>query len=61
MVREIVEHRIEENEETIRQLRALQGRLKKALTMWRSMKNAEPTGTSVCHLIESFAETEEGT
>ena len=60
MVREIVEHRIEENEETIRQLRALQTRLKKALTMWKSMKNAEPTGTSVCHLIESFAETGEG-
>lgn len=56
MVREIVEHRIKENKETIRQLQALQRRLESAVKMWKTMKNASPTGTSVCHLIESFAD-----
>ena len=58
MVREIVERRIEENKETIRQLKALQRRLESALTMWKSMKNADPTGTSVCRLIESFSDSQ---
>jgi DNA-binding transcriptional MerR regulator len=58
MVRDIVEHRVKENKENIRQLKKLQSRLEKALTLWKSMKNEEPTGSSVCHLIESFAEIE---
>lgn len=55
MVREIVEHRIRENKEKIRELKRLQTRLESALVMWKSMKNAEPDGHSVCHLIESFS------
>jgi DNA-binding transcriptional MerR regulator len=58
MVRDIVEHRVKENKENIRQLKKLQSRLEKALTLWKSMKNEQPTGSSVCHLIESFAEIE---
>lgn len=58
MVRDIVEHRVKENNEKIRQLKKLQSRLENALTLWRSMKNENPTGSSVCHLIESFAEAE---
>ena len=57
MVREIVEKRVKENKEKIRELKNLQTRLEGALDMWKTMKNADPTGTSVCHLIESFAET----
>jgi len=60
MVREIVERRVEENEQAMRQLEELQGRLVAALAMWKSMKNASPTGTSICHLIESFAESDPG-
>ncbi len=56
MVREIVERKVEENKETIRHLQELQGRLESAVSLWKSMKNASPTGTSVCHLIESFAD-----
>lgn len=56
MVREIVERRIEETDEAIRQLQELQERLKSAVKMWGTMKNASPTGTSVCRLIESFAD-----
>ena len=58
MVRDIVEHRVKQNKEKIRQLKKLQSRLENALTLWRSMKNENPTGSSVCHLIESFAEAE---
>lgn len=57
MVREIVEKRVKENKEKIRELKKLQTRLEGALDMWKTMKNADPTGTSVCHLIESFAES----
>ena len=59
MVREIVERKIVENKETIRQLKKLQSRLEEAVDQWKSMKNASPTGTSVCHLIESFSENKE--
>jgi DNA-binding transcriptional MerR regulator len=58
MVREIVEKRAKENKEKIRELKKLQARLENALDMWKTMKNADPTGTSVCHLIESFSESE---
>ena len=59
MVREIVEKRVKENKEKIRELKKLQTRLESAVDMWKTMKNADPTGTSVCHLIESFAEREQ--
>ena len=58
MVREIVEKRIEENRSKIRELQAMQKRLEKATVLWRSMKNSEPDGHSVCRLIESFSEFE---
>ena len=60
MVREIVERKIEENQETIRHLQELQGRLEGAVALWKSMKNASPTGTYVCRLIESFADFNSG-
>lgn len=56
MVREIVEKRVDENKEKIRQLKQLQKRLESAVEMWKTMKNADPDGHSVCHLIESFTE-----
>jgi DNA-binding transcriptional MerR regulator len=60
MVREIVEKRITENKEKIRELKRLQKRLERAADMWKTMKNSEPDGHSVCRLIESFAESENG-
>jgi len=60
MVREIVEHRVVENREKLRQLEKLQKRLESALNMWKTLKNENPTGHSVCHLIETFAEREVG-
>ena len=60
MVREIVERRVEENKEKIRELKRLQTRLEGAVRMWKTMKNSEPDGHSVCRLIESFAESDKG-
>jgi len=58
MVREIVEKRVKENKEKIRELKRLQGRLEKAVDLWKTMENSEPDGHSVCRLIESFAESD---
>jgi MerR family transcriptional regulator, Zn(II)-responsive regulator of zntA len=58
MVREIVEKRIEENRRKLQEMRKLQKRLEKAADVWKSMKDSEPDGHSVCRLIESFAEAE---
>jgi MerR family Zn(II)-responsive transcriptional regulator of zntA len=60
MVRDIVEQRIKENKEKIRELKRLQTRLENAAEMWKTMKNSTPNGHSVCRLIESFAEAEMG-
>lgn len=58
MVRDVVEKRIKENKQKIREMKHLQKRLEAAADMWRSMKNSEPDGHSVCRLIESFSEGE---
>jgi len=54
MVREIVERRIDENKQKIRELKRLQKRLESAAETWKGMKNSTPDGHSVCRLIESF-------
>jgi MerR family transcriptional regulator, Zn(II)-responsive regulator of zntA len=57
MVRDVVEKRIVENREKIKEMKRLQKRLESAAEMWKSMKNSTPDGDSVCRLIESFAES----
>ncbi|MGI8469598.1 MAG: MerR family DNA-binding protein [Pyrinomonadaceae bacterium] len=59
MVREIVSRRIEENRRKIADMKKLQKKMEKALSSWSSMENSMPDGRSVCHLIESVAESEE--
>src|SRR5690606_10463240 len=58
MVREIVEKRIEENRRKLQEMRRLQKRLERAADVWKTMKDSEPDGHSVCRLIESFADAE---
>jgi MerR family Zn(II)-responsive transcriptional regulator of zntA len=58
MVRDIVERRIKENRVKIIELNRLQARLEAAMDMWKTMKNSEPDGHSVCHLIELFSASE---
>jgi tetrahydromethanopterin S-methyltransferase subunit B len=55
MVREIIVHRIEENKRKIKELQKLQKKMEKSLSDWNNLKDSMPTGTSVCHLIESVA------
>jgi len=59
MVRDIVEKRVKENMEKIRELKRLQGRLEGAVEQWKTMENSEPNGHSVCRLIESFADADQ--
>jgi DNA-binding transcriptional MerR regulator len=55
MVRDIVQRRMLENREKIRELKRLQKRLESAVEMWNNMEDAEPDGHSVCRLIEAFS------
>lgn len=55
MVREIVEQRVVENREKIKQLKSMQKRLENALEVWEKMENSQPDGHSVCRLIETFS------
>ena len=58
MVRDVVVKRVRENKEKIREMQRLQKRLESAVEMWKTMKNSQPDGHSVCRLIESFAESD---
>lgn len=58
MVRDIIERRIEENRERIREMKRLQKRLVAATELWSAMPDSQPNGHSVCTLIESFAGAE---
>jgi MerR family transcriptional regulator, Zn(II)-responsive regulator of zntA len=61
MVRDIVQRRVEENKQKIRELKRLQRRLESAVGAWESMENSEPDGHSVCRLIESFSDIDSPT
>jgi MerR family transcriptional regulator, Zn(II)-responsive regulator of zntA len=52
-VREILQHRVRENAEKLRELMRLQRRMEKALARWQALPDGVPDGHSVCHLIES--------
>ncbi|MDF1530608.1 MAG: MerR family transcriptional regulator [Sedimenticola sp.] len=53
-VREIIQHRITENRIKIEEMLKLQARMEQALELWKMMPNGEPTGSSICHLIETI-------
>lgn len=52
-VREVIQHRIQENREKIEELMTLQVRMENSLEQWKLMQNGVPDGNSICHLIES--------
>jgi len=52
-VREILQRRIVENREHLKELLDLQDRMEKALLDWADMPDGNPDGQSVCYLIES--------
>ena len=57
-VRKIIVHHIEENRRKIKEMQKLQKKMENALKDWSNMRDSIPNGTSVCHLIESVAESE---
>lgn len=54
MVRTIVEKRVNESKEKIREMKRLQSRLEKAAETWKSMKDSGVNGHPVFKLVESF-------
>jgi MerR family Zn(II)-responsive transcriptional regulator of zntA len=58
-VRKIIVHHIEENRRKIKELQKMQKKMENALNDWEGLRDSMPNGTSVCHLIESVAETSE--
>ena len=54
-VREIVRNRIRETAAQIRELVALQARLKAAEKRWTRLPDQVPDGHAICHLIDVFA------
>ena len=58
-VRKIIQHRITENRVKIEEMQKLQSRMEQALELWKLMPNGVPTGTSICHLIETIETNEE--
>ncbi len=56
IVREIIDKRIKENRQKMKQMQKLQKQMEKAQSDWEKMEDAMPNGHSVCHLIESFAD-----
>lgn len=56
MVREIIDRRINETRQQVKNLKQLQKKMETAKSNWEEMENGIPNGHSVCHLIESFAD-----
>ncbi|MCG8611622.1 MAG: MerR family DNA-binding protein [Pseudomonadales bacterium] len=57
-VREIVKKRLQEARERIAELEKLTGRMELAVASWEAMPDSEPTGESVCGLIEMWEDSE---
>jgi len=57
-VRDIVNKRLLEAEKTIEELQQLHKRMKRAAETWEAMPDGEPTGDSVCSLIEMWEDIE---
>ena len=57
-VREIVKKKLYEAEQEIKELQQLHQRMKLAADTWEDMPDGEPTGDSVCSLIEMWEDIE---
>ncbi|MHB1230953.1 MAG: MerR family transcriptional regulator, partial [Burkholderiales bacterium] len=54
-VREIIERRIADNRQQLKEMQSLQRRMERALRAWAKMPDGIPDGHAVCHLIEAIA------
>ncbi|WP_310071409.1 MULTISPECIES: MerR family transcriptional regulator [Cellvibrio] len=55
LVRQILEKRLQETEQSFNQQSALRKHMKKAMKDWKNKPNQEPNGHEICHLIEGFS------
>lgn len=53
-VRTVIERRIEDTERRLKELTSLHHKMLQALAAWQQMPDSDPTGDSVCALIESL-------
>lgn len=56
MVRNLIEHHLQETEKQFRQTQALRKRLQTALKDWQNKPDRAPTGNMICHLVEGIGE-----
>ena len=54
--RSLIVTRLGESEERLSTLMVLQGRMRKAVKVWRKLPDAVPNGESICRLIEAVTE-----
>ncbi|MCG8609773.1 MAG: MerR family transcriptional regulator [Pseudomonadales bacterium] len=59
-VRAIVKQRYEEAQQTIDELQQLSDRMETAMKTWEQLPDGQPTGDSICKLIEMWEEVELG-
>jgi len=57
-VREIVKKRLKDALATIEEMQQLHQRMEHAVGIWEAMPDGEPTGDSICSLIETWEEVE---
>lgn len=55
IVRQIIQNRIQETRQKLKELRELQQRMEAALQQWNDMPDGVPDGHCICHLIESIS------
>ena len=56
MVRETIQRRIEEKSRDLKDLIALQNRMKSALAQWKNLPDGIPDGHAICQLIEAVVD-----
>jgi DNA-binding transcriptional MerR regulator len=56
LVRKLIEHRTHALNDQFDKTILLKNRMEKAIKKWQKEPNREPTGTSICNLIENFDE-----
>lgn len=54
LVRRLIDERLHETEQSHVEMVALRDRMKRAVADWSAKPDGEPTGDSICHLIEGF-------
>lgn len=53
-VRRLLEERLEDVEREIQEMVRLRDRMREALEQWQNLPDRDPTGHSICRLIENF-------